>query len=564
MNVFIILLLLSLLAACGVYYWLRIRPLVQQQTAQQDRCKNTSSVSSYNGACLERLTRDWQDTFDAINDPILIVNKSHVVLKVNKAATEALGEAGKSLVGMSFSTILGLQELPSQFSSFNQSSADIAPLKIEMKSDPLNKFYSISCTPIEENGEVLGYIYVCHDFTHQRKLEQQLVQAHKMDAIATLAGGIAHDFNNILGAILGNADLLLYRLQPVEKGKWLPGNQQEITQNEIVEHIDSIRRAGHRAKELVAQILVFGRNSTAQREKLDIAPFIKESCKLLRASLPATIEMHIAIQESVGFVFGDPSQIQQVLMNLGNNAAQSLKRYAGIIEITLEQRDVEAGEPHQHPDLKPGSYVVLKVKDNGKGMPEEELQRIFDPFFTTRDVGDGSGMGLAVLHGIVAAHDGVVEVQSEVGQGTVFTVFLPCVVAEESVSEGIIANLPGGTETIMFVDDEEELVNMRTRMLEYLGYTVYPVTHPDEALSLVEQEKVNIDLLITDLTMPGMTGLELAREVHNVLPNVPVILCSGYREPVSAEEAKQAGVDKFFSKPHDMHLMAAALREIFH
>jgi len=560
-SVLINILLLGLLSGCSVYYWIRLRPALQQSSEHRATPGKTEDQKS--APSLERLINGWRYTFDAINDPIFIVDRELVVLKANKAALEVFSSGNETLLGVSVRKISGLHQLPATFWPSSASQAEVQALKTEIKNKNLNRLYSVSCTPIVDDGAVLGYIHVCQDFTRQRKLEQQLVQAHKMDAIATLAGGIAHDFNNILGAILGNADLLLYRLQPPETAHDFPGNQQKITHHEIVEHVDSIKRAGHRAKELVAQILAFGRQSNAQHKKLDMAPFIKEGCKLLRSSLPATIEMRVNIPASVGSVFGDPIQIQQVLMNLGNNAAQSLDNFTGKIEIALEERTIEEDDCSSFHELHPGTYVVLTVKDTGKGIPEEELQRIFDPFFTTRDVGDGTGMGLSVLHGIVVAHDGVVDVKSEPGKGTVFNVFFPCIIEKEAVDEDLIATMPGGAESILFVDDEEELVTMRKRMLEFLGYTVYPSTSPQGALALVQQGTVAIDLLITDLTMPKMTGLELAREVHKSIPQLPVVLCSGYSEPVSAEEAERAGIQRFLSKPHDMQLMAVAIREIF-
>ena len=344
------------------------------------------------------------------------------------------------------------------------------------------------------------------------------------------------------------------------RGRHLWGRR--ITVEEITEHIQAIKRAGTRAKDLVAQILAFSRQSTNQRRDLLIAPVVKESCRLLRATLPTTIEIKVAVPEGIGMIHADPGQIQQVVMHLCTNAAQSLANNTGVIEISL--REIETGKAEQirYHDLAPGRYVVLTVKDTGKGMPQETLERIFDPFFTTREVGEGSGMGLAVLHGIIVAHDGVIDVTSEPDKGSVFTVFFPRVPDAEGDEDDQVKAMPQGTETILFVDDEEDIVEMRTRMLSHLGYRVLPATSPEQALDYFTKGEDRIDLLITDHTMPRMTGLQLAAEISASNPDLPIILCSGYSEAVTPEEAKQAGVRRFLAKPVDMRLLALAIREI--
>ncbi|MBM9513428.1 hybrid sensor histidine kinase/response regulator [Desulfogranum marinum] len=511
---------------------------------------------------LDYFLADWRFPFNAIVDPVLILDEHLRVVKANKAAIELLSVDGTDIRGKYCYKLFADTHEPCKFCPIPVVKKERQSINQEVKHSYLGRVYSVTCTPILNQLEIIGYIYSIKDISHQRQLEKQLVQAHKMDAIATLAGGIAHDFNNILGAILGNADLLLYRLPQEGTTANLDASPGQITIGEIVEHVDSIKRAGNRAKELVTQILAFSRQSAVKRKNFDITPLIKESCKLLRSSLPSTIELKVSVASNIGPIMADPGQVQQVLMNLGNNAAQSLENNVGTIEISL--REIEAGraEQNRYPNLEPGRYVVLTVKDNGKGISENDLQRIFDPFFTTRSVGDGTGMGLAVLHGIILAHDGIIDVKSTLGKGTAFTVFFPRSIQESALEEQVTANMPSGSETILFVDDEQEIVTMRTRMLEYLGYTVLSATKPETALEYFAEGKNKIDLLITDHTMPRMTGLQLAKAALEYDKELPIILCSGYSDPITPEEAQDAGIRRFLAKPLDMRLLAIAIREI--
>ncbi len=509
---------------------------------------------------IESVLSDWQITFDAIVDPVMILDKDLNVKKANKAATQLLKGQRERIEGEKcFSLFSGADE-PCMFCPIPLVKQEKGTFSQEIKSKYLGNIFFVSWTPIMVKGDVVGYIHSAKDISLQRELEKQLIQAHKMDAIATLAGGIAHDFNNILGVILGNADLLLYRL-PQDNSEKIEKTELSISHEDIVDHIQSIKRAGVRAKDLVTQILAFSRQSKSKRKIILLTPLIKESCKFLRSSYPATIDLKISV-EQVGRVFVDPSQIQQVLMNLCNNAVQALENKIGIVEVSLREVEIGPGEKKRYPDLAQGKYIALAVRDNGRGISEEVLQRIFDPFFTTRDVGDGSGMGLAVLHGVILAHNGVIDVKSAQEKGTVFTVFLPRVEEDSSDGNGVVTSMPRGNETILFVDDEEEIVSMRMRMLEYLGYKVLPASNPEKALDYFKEGVEKIDLLITDHTMPRMTGLQLAHEALKYNENLPVILCSGYSDAVTSEEARRVGIKRFLAKPLDTRLLAVAIREI--
>ncbi|WP_051305271.1 hybrid sensor histidine kinase/response regulator [Desulfogranum mediterraneum] len=576
----IVLLWLSLILALMVigmisYFLLKIRPRLRQGAVEafQDR-DSEDRDSEERGSAAQPLAdqatgeegfgpllSDWQYTFDAIIEPVLILDKELRVIKGNRAAHKLLSQGDTPLEGGHCYQLFAGEDSPCRYCPLPIVQEEQKPYTQEVRHPYLGKIFQVSSSPILSPAGVIGYIYSARDITHQRQLETQLVQAHKMDAVATLAGGIAHDFNNILGAILGNADLLLYRL-PEKKHPEIPRPGPPLTTPEIIDHVSSIKHAGHRAKELVNQILAFSRQSASKQGVLEISPLIKESCKFLRASLPATIELKVSVGEGIGAISGDPAQIQQVLMNLCNNAAQALEEQSGTIEVSLREITAGVAEQKRYPELRPGPYVALGVRDTGRGISAEVLQRIFDPFFTTREVGDGTGMGLAVLHGIILAHNGVVDVKSEVGKGTVFTLFFPRIKKEEGLEEELVVSLPRGSETILYVDDEEEIVTMRTRMLEYLGYTILPATSPEQALEIIAGGEQAIDLLITDHTMPRMTGLQLAAEALTHDPSLPVILCSGYSDVVTPEEAKQAGVRRFLAKPLDMRLLATAIREI--
>ncbi|WP_448872164.1 hybrid sensor histidine kinase/response regulator [Desulfobulbus propionicus] len=557
-------LLLALYAVFSLsFYFLRLRPTLRRASVPFSPPPDSERARPAPAALgAPQVLQEWQETFDAIIDPVLILDTDLRVVKANQAARQLLSINDAPIEGKACHQLFAGSDALCPFCPATSVRKECKPQRRELTHRYLGRTFSVCCSPLFAQEKMVGFVYFAKDISLQRNLEKRLVHAHKLESIATLAGGIAHDFNNILGAILGNADLLLYRLPSREQqGPEVPSGPP-ISFAEVGEHVQAIRRAGHRAKELVAQILAFSRQSANQRRNLLIGPVVKESCRLLRASLPATIDLRVSVADNVGMIFADPGQIQQVVMHLCTNAAQALENRTGVIEISLREAETGKAEQLRYHDLLPGRYVVLTVKDNGKGIPPEMLERIFDPFFTTREVGEGSGMGLAVIHGIIVSHDGVIDVTSEVGKGSAFTVFFPRV-REESESEAeTAAAMPRGTETILFVDDEEDIVTMRTRMLTYLGYRVLPATSPEQALGYFTRGEEKIDLVITDHTMPRMTGLQLASEITTRFPDVPIILCSGYSEAVTLEEALDAGVRRFLAKPVDMRLLAIAIREI--
>jgi len=564
-------LLLGYAGGTTLWYFFKIRPRLRALAAtvpgedQAAAMPGAPNPPAAPGAELApspaQALNEWQTTFDAVMDPILILDPNLVLVRGNRAAHALLSVNGSVIEGRACHQLFAGTDLP----------CGVCPVEVvnrvnkahqqEINHRYLGRTFTVSCSPIRQGEQSIGFILWMRDISHQCNLEKRLLHTSKLEAIATLAGGIAHDFNNILGAILGNADLLLYRLPATASEERQPIGPP-ITVDEIAEHLQAIKRAGNRAKDLVAQILAFSRQTANQRKNLLVGPVVKEVCRLLRASLPATIELKVSVASEIGMIYADPSQIQQMLMILCTNASQAMEKNAGLIEITLREIETGKAEQQRYNNLIPGKYVALTVKDSGKGIPETTLERIFDPFFTTREVGGGTGMGLAVLHGILVSHDGVIDVKSEMGRGSVFTVFFPRV-EPTGDDEGLeIVSMPHGTETILFVDDEEDIVKMRTRMLSYLGYRLLPATSPEQALGYLSSGRERIDLLITDHTMPRMTGLQLATEVSSLHPGLPIILCSGYSEAVTTEEAAKAGVSRFLAKPVDMRQLAIAIREV--
>ena len=365
------------------------------------------------------------------------------------------------------------------------------------------------------------------------KLEKQLFQAHKMEAIGTLAGGVAHDFNNILAAIIG------YTEMAVEE------SQKEIQSRYLQETL----KGAERAKNLVKQILTFSRQDGHEKKPLDIKLLLKEAVKFLRASIPATIEIRQQLTDESCNILADPTQIHQIIINLCTNAGHAMKQTGGILTMELSTLELSPGEIPRHPDLKPGSYVKISVSDTGCGIDSSLIQRIFDPFFTTKSKEEGTGLGLSVVYGIVKSHDGVITVYSELGKGASFSVYLPRIIHAEVTMGSISETVSGGTEQILFVDDEPALVDIGILMLSPLGYKVTGVTSSNEALDLLRAEPERFDLVITDMTLPKMTGIDLSREILRIRPGIPIILCSGLRDPETQEQVKSLGIRAYCTKP---------------
>ncbi len=392
-------------------------------------------------------------------------------------------------------------------------------------------------------GQIMGITGVVQEITEQRKLEDQLRQAQKMEALGTLAGGIAHDFNNILAAILGFAEM---SLDDVEQGTLLEKNLRHILNSSF------------RARDLIKQMLAF----SAARPSMTIKPIslislVRETAQLLRASIPTTIEIDVNMTATSDTVRANETGLQQIIMNLCTNAADAMRVNGGKLNITLADAIIESD-----PELPPGPYLQLAVQDTGTGMDEVTMKRIFEPFFTTKELGRGTGMGLAVVYGIVKSFKGSITFESKAGEGTTFRVLFPKMAKDQASDAMHSTEVPRGKEHVLFVDDEEILVELGESMLERLGYTVTAVTKSTEALKLFSEDPGRFDLVITDQTMSELTGMRLAEELLKVRPDIPIILSTGHSENVDQETVKAAGIREFLMKPLNKQELAKTVRKV--
>ena len=413
------------------------------------------------------------------------------------------------------------------------------------------------CRPwYQGNGEIGGFVVYTEVVTDKIKsaeqkllLQKQLSQAQKMEAIGVLAGGIAHDFNNILGAILGYAEMV----------------QDDCPIGSRMRNdIDRVVEASHRAKELVKQILAFSRQTDTEEKPLQPTLIIKEAVKMLRPSLPSTIDIQQNIDPDVGLIFADPTQIHQILTNLCTNAFHAMEETGGILTISLKNKELHLSDLVSEPDVQPGLFVDISVADTGPGISPQIVDKIFDPFFTTKEVGRGTGMGLAIIHGIAKKSGGVVSFQSSPGEGTIFHVYMPVYISTSTLTDEIppIELIQPGIERILFIDDEKMLAEMGKTMLERLGYKVTMATSSIEALKTIQNQQENFDLVITDQTMPDMTGIDLARRILQIRPGMPIILCTGFSNLISEEKARIYGIKGFAMKPLAKKDLAALIRTV--
>lgn len=415
-----------------------------------------------------------------------------------------------------------------------------------MKKDgsPIDVSVWTTSTDFGNETALLGIVL---DVTEEMALRAQLLRTQKMEAIGTLAGGIAHDFNNILSVIMGYLDLAL---------------QETPANSRVRMFLDRIQDAGERATDLVRQILTLSRQGEQEKKPTLLSPIIKETIRFLRASIPSTIRIHHRIEEDSGTVLAAPTQIHQVFMNLCTNAAHAMRESGGLLEVSLSQADWTPELGPEPTSLASGRYLKLRVRDSGHGIPPEVIDRIFEPYFTTKSPGEGTGLGLAVVHGIVKGHGGAITVNSEVGAGSEFNVFLPLIEQEAAVEQNRETVFPTGQGRVLFVDDEHDLVEMGQLMLEKLGYEVVTSTDGTEALAKFQADPQKFDLAITDMTMPNLTGAALARQLLEIRPDLPVVLCTGYSELITEERAKAMGIKEFAIKPLRQGELAKIIRKI--
>jgi len=378
--------------------------------------------------------------------------------------------------------------------------------------------------------------------------ERQLQQVMKLQAIGTLAGGIAHDFNNILFPIVGYTELTMDDI-PKDSQAW--------------KNLEEILKATHRAKELVKQILTFSRQGSHERKPLKVQFLIKEALKLLRATIPSNIDIETRVDENCGPINGDPTQIHQVIMNLCTNAYHAMQATGGKLEVELKEVDISYEKSVESVGMKVGPHLALTVKDSGCGMDQSVMERIFEPYYTTKEQGKGTGLGLSVIHGIVKNHGGDISVSSQPGNGATFTVYLPLIDEIDMEPEEVeTPSATQGHENILVVDDEKQVVDIEQQILERIGYKVTTKTDSEEALAEFASLPDHFDLVITDMTMPKMTGDQLARKLMDIKPDIRVILCTGFNGAITEEKALAMGIDKFVMKPIVKDELASTVRAV--
>jgi PAS domain S-box-containing protein len=542
---------LRLVRADGSLFWAHLQtiPALETDDAPEYRIV-ISDITKQKLAEIEVCTakEQWEKTFNAMSDIVTIQDKDLRIVRANNAAHQFFQAKTGELKGKHCYELFTGGSHPCAGCPLVETLRNGENHSIIIKHENLGKIFHVSSAAmVAENGELQYLIHVARDITEQKKMEDELFQSHKMEAIGTLAGGIAHDFNNILSAIIGFSELAMHDL---------PGDSRAR------KDIEQVISSGRRAANLVKQILAFSRKVDQQRLPFQPHLIVKEALNMLRATLPATISIKEAIDSECGSILSDPTSVHQIVVNLCTNAFHSMENEKGTLTVKLCRKEVRQ-EDILDSDVSPGSFIELSVQDTGRGMDKKTRARIFEPYFTTKGVGKGSGLGLAVVHGIVKALHGFIEVESEPGRGSTFHVYIPALAKMAAVPEKTeITEMPGGTERILVVDDEDLIADMNKLTLELLGYKVTATANSIEAIAKVRTHPDEFDLVVTDQSMPNLSGVELSQEILRVKPEMPIILCSGYSSVVTEDEALALGVKKYVTKPVEIRTLARIVREV--
>lgn len=485
-----------------------------------------------------------------------------IIKEANLTGTSLLGIERSLVINNHFSVYLSMDSHPVFTEFLRKVFADTTKKECEAKllGDESNpRYIHIMGSAVKGEGNAWQCLIAVMDVTDSKHVEEEkkrieilLAQKQKIETIGTFAGGIAHDFNNILAAMIGYAELAIIDESKPEK---------------LHKDLSGVLKAGKRAKDLVAQILSFSRHGEINYQPIKLQETINESLKMLRPIIPVTIAIRKNIRSS-GMIMANPIQIHQIMMNLISNAVQAMGETGGVLDVSLDDVTIDESKMFYGLDLKPGSYILLAVNDTGHGIDPELKERIFEPYFTTKGQGGGSGLGLSVIQGIVKKHKGAVSFKSEPGEGASFSVYLPRIEFHKDKEEEKGKEFQGeaarstGTERILFIDDEPDLAEMSKMALESLGYQVTSLTSSGKALEIFQANPESFDLVITDMTMPEMTGDILAQRLMEVRHDIPIILCSGYGEHITKEKVKDMGIREYVMKPFALADLAKTIRKV--
>lgn len=497
---------------------------------------------------LERAKRYLEDILLTMTESVMVISQETIIQTANGACFSLLGYKKDEIVGMSIESILPDEECINLIRGLEASETKEFRNRETFLKDRTGQDIAVLLSgatfhsPIAENR---GAVLVARDIRERKTLEGQLRQAQKMEAIGTLAGGIAHDFNNILGIIFGYTEMAL---------------MSDSDPTSIHASLEEVLNGARRARDLVKQILAFARQGEEQSIPVKVALIVKEAMKMLRASLPATIEIRQNIS-SQGIVMTDPSKIHQIVMNLCTNAHHAMREHGGVLAVSLEDSTADSDQTKR--GLKPGPHMKLTVADTGSGIEPAMMERIFDPYFTTKPTGEGTGLGLAVVHGIVTGLGGYVGVESTAGKGSTFEIWLPIARQHRAEkTENGSAPLPRGEERVLVVEDESTLLDIAKRMLQNLGYHITAQSDSVAALELFRTDPQRFDLVLTDQTLPKLTGGEMARQMLAIRPDIPIIICTGFSDLINAEKAQHMGIKRLIMKPLSMKNLATTVRGV--
>jgi signal transduction histidine kinase/ActR/RegA family two-component response regulator len=486
---------------------------------------------------LRKSEKKFRSMMDSFTDPLYICSSEFKIEYMNPAMTRRIGRnaTGEPCYG----ALHGLDRKCDWCVFDKVGSGEIIEVNIKSPLDDRN--YHVTNMPIYNPDGTISKMTIFRDITdylkalsEKEQAQEQIRQAHKMKAIGTLTGGIAHEFNNMLGIIIGNVELAA----------------DDIAEdNPAADYIEEIRIASLRARDVVQKLMIAAQKNPTQRKPIQISAVVKDSLDLLRKTIPADIDIRPKIACTSERILADQSEIHQVMINLCTNSAHAVKNESGVLEVLLETVTLDERFAARFKDLLPGDYVRLTVRDNGEGIAPGDMDRIFDPYFTTKDIDEGLGMGLAVVHGIVKKNNGAIHIESNVGKGTTVEVLFPLLetLSKEEVEQS--ETLPTGTERILFIDDEASLVKMVKQMLERSGYEVVGKTSSTDAVKVFTENPGRFDLVISDISMPDMPGDRLAQKMIQIRPDIPIIVCTGHSDRIDEKKAQDMGIQAFIMKP---------------